>query len=102
MKDLCNKNCGTPRKLIEENTKKCKHTHCFLKGQKQYGQSGHITKLTNGMNLIPIKIQVTALKELENTILKFIQNQKRSTMQKASLAMRRNKEASRFQISKLQ
>ena len=77
VKDLYSRNYKSPLKDIEEDTKRWKNIPCSQIGRINIVKMSMLSRAIYTFNAIPIKITLAFFKELEQTILKFVQNQKR-------------------------
>jgi len=77
VKDLYNKNFKTLKKEIEEVLRRWKDLQCSWVGRIKIVKIAIFPKAIYRFNIIPIKIPIQFLKELDRTIYKFICNNKK-------------------------
>ena len=78
VKDLYSRNYKSLLKDIEDNTKRWKNIPCSWIRRKNVVKMSMLPRAINTFNAIPIKISMTFFKELEQTALKFVWNQKKT------------------------
>ena len=88
VKDLYLENYNTPKKEIEKDTSKWKHIPCSWTGRINIIQMSILPKAMYRVNVIPIKIPMTYIRELKQILQKFMWNHKRPTV---TVILRKNK-----------
>jgi len=84
-KDLYSENYRTLMKETEEDTKKWKNIPCSRIGRTSTVKMSMLPRAIYTFSAIPVKITRAFFTELEQTILKFIQNQKRPQIAEVTL-----------------
>ena len=88
VKDLYPENYKTLKKEIEKDTSKWKHIPCSWTGRINIIQMSILPKAMYRVNVIPIKIPMTYIRELTQSLQKFMWNHKRPTV---TVILRKNK-----------